>query len=344
MKQLIFTIFVLVLFSQCRNSETVFFSTFRNEETLIGKPLDWVDNNKALDFFILDSLLLIADDANEFYISIYDLNRKQLLCKLFRKGKGPNELFNQPFLVSVAPQSVTTDKIVVDDRGREERLILDVKGSILAKEPIITKKYHIPRLFIGGHYINDSIIIKSFNDENGYTLKYYNLENGHEVDNPNHLIHIENKFNKKNGWTARMSKIIPSPDKKYLVGLFNFHKKINLYSHEGKLLKIFQDKKSYGTMSSQLIHRQRDLEKVPIQFSNCILSEDYMIVICENRLSVETGLTSLYVFDYLGNPLHKYDLGRHIFSECFLDWSTSTLYAFDIYNFEIVTYHLNDLK
>jgi hypothetical protein len=344
MKKLVFIFFVLVLFSQCRNDETVFFSSFKNEEKLIGKPIDWLDNNQAWDFFILDSLLLIADDEDEFFISIYDLNRKQLLCELFRKGKGPNELFYQPELVCEAPQGLAADKIVVDDRGREERLILDIKGSISAKKPVIAKKYHIPNLFIDGHYVNDSIIIKSFYGENGYRLKYYNLENSQELDKPNHLNSIENKFVRKYGWSAKMTKIIPSPDKNYLVGLFYHHKRIYLYSIEGKLLKIFQDKKSYGTMFSQSIHSAPDLDQLPILFSNCLLSKDYMIVICENRLSGGTGLTSLYVFDYLGNPLYKYDLDRHIYSECFFNWSSATLYAFDIYNFEIVSYYLDGLK
>jgi hypothetical protein len=344
MKKLIFIIFVLVLFSQCRNDETVFFSSFTNEEKLIGKPIDWVPNIKAMDFLIVDSLLLIVDDADEFYLSIYNRYRKQLLCKLFHKGKGPNELFNKPWLVGDAPQGMTTDKIVVDDPGREERLILDIKESILAKKPIISKKYHIPNLFTNGHYVNDSIIIQTFDGENGYRLKYFNLENSQELDKPNHLNSIENKFIRKYGLSAKMTKIIPSPDKKYLVGLFYHHKRIYLYSNEGKLLKIFQDKKSYGTMFSEAIQSPRDLEKLPILFSNCLLSKDYMIVICENRLSGETGLTSLYVFDYSGNPLYKYDLDRHIFSECFFDWSSSTLYAFDIYNFEIVSYNLDGLN
>lgn len=344
MKNLIFIIFVLVLFTECRNDETVFFSSFTNEEKLIGKPIDWVANIQAMDFLIVDSLLVIVDDADEFYISIYDLNRKQLLCKLFRKGKGPNELFNQPWLVGEAPKGMTTGNIVFDDPGRKERCILDIKASIVAKKPIISKKYHIPNLFIGGYYVNDSIIIKSFYGENGYVLKYYNLENSQEVGKPNPINSIENKFIRKYGWSAKMTKIIPSPDKQYLVGLFYHHKRIYLYSNEGKLLKIFQDKKSYGTMFSESIQSPRDLDKLPILFSNCLLSKDYMIVICENRLTGETGLTSLYVFDYLGNPLHKYDLDRHIFSECFFDWSSSTLYAFDIYNFEIVSYYLDGLK
>jgi hypothetical protein len=344
MKQVIYAFFVLVLFSQCRNSETVFFSTFRNEEKLIGKPLDWIENNSAMYFFVLDSLLLIVDDENEFYISIYDRNRKQLLCKLFRKGKGPNEFFNTPFLVGEAPRCLTHDQIVIDDQGRQERFILDIKSSILAKEPIIIKKYRIPGLFCGGHYVNDSIIVKSFSDENGYALMYYNLESSKEVDYSNHLNPIEDKFNKKYGWTAKMTRIIPSPDNKYLVGLLYHHKRIHLYSNEGKLLKIFQDKKSYGTVSAESIHGPRDLDKLPILFSNCILSEDYIIAICENRLCGETALTTLYVLDYNGSPLYKYDLDRSIFCECFFDWSSSTLYAFDIYNFEIVSYHLDDLR
>jgi hypothetical protein len=101
MKKLL-PIFIIIIFANCTNknlnkNEIHFTRTdFKSDTSLKGEIIEFNKPNLPYKFTIIrDTLIFVTNlKADPYYIEIYSLNSKNIITRLARRGRGPNEFLS----------------------------------------------------------------------------------------------------------------------------------------------------------------------------------------------------------------------------------------------------------
>ena len=163
--QSVVCILVLMLFSCARNQELSFFDypVREVEDTLVSTPLIpefffGPMTDPILDFAVADSLIVFKTDGVDSSILLYNKDTRQLLGRLLKKGRGPNEFL---YLLD----SFDTDGVYLDlyDLYKGSIVRIDIRQSLSAGYSVVSETISLTGAkqapFTHFHYLDNGGVI-----------------------------------------------------------------------------------------------------------------------------------------------------------------------------------------
>lgn len=107
-------IFLVSVFSQCKNSTPHEPSPCKGPLILKGQKFELSETFSAIDLEIVDSLLIILTYGDIYKFHIYNKNTLKLIGKFGREGRGPSEYIN-PFIMSQKKKIRDSSYLLIHD-------------------------------------------------------------------------------------------------------------------------------------------------------------------------------------------------------------------------------------
>lgn len=314
-------------------------------EFKVGKIDNPKTNNVGLNEIKIFDNRLILEKSNGNW-EVYSLPNHKLLGSFLKRGDGPFEFMQGPFLNKTSFEIEDNDFVgyLYDfQKGRVMRL--NISESLkLGEQNLMEFESKIPPfLFSFARLDSNTFFIKELAAKDTRQLRSI-IKNGQResLDIVDVLNEAEIKqgedFNILStlmGYSRVNNRIVEAP-----IGLNN----INIYSVDGSFAKtICLENKLSNITEIQSQFRWNRL----YTFANLTLFDDFfgVIFINEDELQYQKfrrKIPSILLFDYQGNPLAKIQTGEH-FTSFDIDFINQELYTFDVHSDEFFKYDFKDV-
>jgi len=327
-----------IILTDCRpGQEDIIFEPFPIERELVAQKIEWIHAITGFEMMLQDSILYVVDDRSDYWLYIYNIKNDSLIASLIGKGKGPNEFTSGLHLGTCFEPGNMDNPVYITDVGRREILKVRTSASLSERKPVISGKIKIPEILSTMVYpLNDSILIELAASDST-DMVFYDCKKNTAVRALKPTKDLL-KLSALNSNAVFNSKLSFSPDHERIVRTFITMKRVHVYNASGDLILVMKDKTVPGFDLSG--SRGPDFfNNNPMYFTDAVLSNDYMLIINENRYNRQFTKVEMLLFDYSGKSIAKFKLDRFIRSFA-MDWRNFRLYGFDPQNYEFVTYDL----
>jgi hypothetical protein len=124
----------------------------------------------------------------------------------------------------------------------------------------------------------------------------------------------------------------------HIVGSFNVLQRLHVYNKNGELLKVIKKKGNHIFDTNEKYFYANN----NVYFSKTFLSNDYILVLNENRKIGTVTCGELLLFNYEGDALIKYKLDCWI-SNGAVDWKSKTLYTYNYEEGTMISFKLTEI-
>ena len=332
MKKIILNFMVIILLASCTaNIEDEFTHFFNDTPNFNLKSESIILDSKKDVFFshvfsikYIDDLLILNDPSSDFVLKIVDL-KKSKTRNFAKKGRGPNEIISQLCYFSI---DYVNRELYVTDNNKYH--IYKIDSLLKGVDTPISSFHFKPKegTFLSNTYCNGELIIGNmfknrfglYDINNNICVKKYDYEVGPIVNQGFFYNH-------------------PSKKKVAFFQANNASLAILTPNETGNSIFIKETvwwRKKIKPMSSASIKTAIPDGEQKIGFVAASVSKKYIYELYSGKLLDKNNFTDafltnkVYVFDWKGNPVKKYQLDKEVRSIA-VDESNNTLYG-TVYN------------
>jgi hypothetical protein len=316
--------------------KVVEFDKFQKEYQLQSEVVDWMDIWNCADLRIYDSILVAVEWKREKIFQVYNIHSKKLIGTFGSYGKGPGEFFNCPELNSVFFYKGKDLIIQLFNRGMLTLQNINLSKSIEECRLVEDGKYKLP-FNIGSSkpfMTNDSRI---YGMDRG-VLQMFNPVT-EEMTKFHKPIQIKQKLpSDKLEEIVRIMYIELAPDLDRIVSSFNVMKRLHVYNKKGEILCVIKEK---GNQVFDTNEREFFVNNY-VYFSQTFLSDEYILVLNQNRKGSINTNGELLLFNYDGKALNRYKLDCRMYCGA-VDWNSKRIYTFNYEEGKMVSFPLTGI-
>ncbi len=315
---------LLILTYDCSSEQfkgkVVEFDQFKQEFSPSSEVEGWLNIYNCYGLRIYDSVLVAIDWKRDTLFQAYNLNSKKLIGAFGGYGKGPGEFFNEPKLTPVFFYEGEDLVIQIYDRGRLTFQNINLRKLIECGKIVEHDNFVLPNESIQRPTFM-TLDSKIFGSDSS-VLQVYNPIGG-EIAKRHEPIQIKQALPEMYARISRIMYIEKAPNHDRIVGSFNVLKRLHIYNTDGELLRIIKERGNQVFDTSQEVFYLKN----KVYFSKSFLSDDYILVLNENRIERTAG-GELLLFDYDGNALIKYNLDSYVHWGA-VDWTGARFYGYN---------------
>jgi hypothetical protein len=334
-----------LLFISCSKNHEVLkeFESFPIEKELVGQELDWKSCNYPAHLMIYDSILTVADAANENLLYFFDLNSDTFLGSVGKKGKGPDEMVSEPWLLPSYRENEKEIFFKFVNQETRTRCEVELFNSIKSKKIIYSNEKKLSSMLpdLIADELSDSIVVGSYRGHNFEEGVFLFDENNEEILNNQKRLKLDYSLDNETYDYVTQEWLKVSRNKQRIVGTFLHLKKIHLYDNQGNINLVIKDKNSEHLDVS---NKGPDIIlNNPVYYCCSHLSNKYIYIVNRNELltdKLSKPHSEVLVFSYNGDPIVKYELDRVVTSRSAIYFKNNRLYAWDEFSFAFVYFDL----
>lgn len=342
--------FILFIFGCAKEKKANYIYILEYPKTISLKstPISWAETSCPSKINVIKDLLIITDNCETDYLSIYDIGNEQLLTKTGRKGKGPNEFFGYPTISGQWIQKEDSIYFFLYDIGR--RTFNSYNYNILRDDHVlhqnsVTKLPIIDSNIDMVYYLdNNHMVCRTYNDKG----KFFKFEIKSEEISWWELpdLQLDGYVHPSNRISIDGERIQFKPDQTNIVGTYRYLKRIHIYDGNYNLQKVIIDTLNYNKTNLRKLNYLKDLARW--YYSTPYLTNNY-IYILDNNFTVsdylndnEKGNSNLLVLNWDGDLKCMYVLDKPLILFA-IDEIRNKLYGIQNGNSILVYYDLRSI-
>jgi hypothetical protein len=310
----IIPIILFCCFFSCRdnNSDLVTIDSKSPIKNLIGQEIKWTGLSCPFQISILDSILLIIDQCNDFYFHGYNIEAEKEIFHFGSKGKGPGEYTSLPIITGQWIISEGKRSFIIRNISESKLDEIDLDSLIQNGKYLIKREYDIPLLKMPAQstiVINDGFLICNSISEEGKIIRSNNITGETEVIWPHDYSNGFSDTGTANN-TLDLEMLYFHPDRKYIVGIQSFKRRINIYDANMRKVCFLHDPVDYKL--PVLVNGEINFKETINYYGWACLTQDFIYVLNDGIYKNDENLTEILVLDYSGSLKMKLVLNARI--------------------------------
>lgn len=293
-----------------------FFDKFEDVKSIKHVTIPLKENNffsRVSNIYINEDKLILSDESEEFYFSIYDLRKRAIVSKTGRKGQGPNEIVGLPQSVSVMNRNnfffyeierkkIFDVKISESNNSLLTERKINIKGKYFEIQPLSNNRYIAVGLIEEGRYA----LINSLGDEISYHFDYPAFKGDEKFSNFHKAMAFQGRLlSRPDGnrfvFTATTSELLE------ILKINKDNSIVKVYDFKGVFADFIPEGDGKNTISAAIKRTSK------VCFINSCCTNRYIYILYSGRIIENNFLNAfkgniVYVIDWNGNPVARYNL------------------------------------
>ncbi|MDL2278274.1 TolB-like 6-bladed beta-propeller domain-containing protein [Parabacteroides sp. OttesenSCG-928-G07] len=299
MRKYIYILFVLIILSNCVTDKESPYE-FSKVENISFNKIDYPDTlGVTLQLLKRDNLLIINDFYGDFFVSLFDLENKEIENRIIAKGNGPNELSSPLDLQFYGESLYVLSRPLFSLNHMEWDIIKN--GS-----PVLYKDFQLPSKSDRFVVLNDSLFVFSGLWDKRYG--YLNIKDTNDIREFGEYPHYwqeENNLSNEVKAMFHQCKFAKHPDKYMFASCSGYVFEIFSYDPVNNSLPnlIFRKqlgKYSYTYTDGNILRTKADEGSDP-KVIDIACSEHYVYIITQSK--EDKKKRNIMVLDWDGNPI-----------------------------------------
>ncbi len=310
------------------NKNSRYFSKFPEEETVVFKDVCEYKEGIAGTLILIDSTLVILNEQPGIknFLNCYSLKNGILSNGYLSEGRGPGEAIG-PMMIGASGdilwvQDVVLNKVFIIDKNKVINQITPVSFI----EYPIADRYYMIGFKDSLHYFG----VGSANSE--YKIQEIDLITGKVINEYGKIEKTPGDISLQLFKSAYQSFIFTKPTGDKIVLPYRFLDAIEIYNIKTKSSVAIHGPEGYDVAYSPMGNQMTKTEKTRIAFVHGTVTNEYIYLSYSGRKRYSSDYyygSSIYVYDWDGNPVRKLILNRYI-QGLVVSEDNKTLYAFDV--------------